>query len=293
MTTAQSGQQSGQEFDPVAYKRTTRDQWDGAAVAWDEWGGVLEEWLGPATEVMLDLAGVGAGARVLDVAAGAGGQTVAAARRAGPAGRVLATDISAGILARADRRLAEAGLANAATRVMDGEDIAVEPGHYDAVVSRLGLIYFPDRQRALHSMREALRPGGRVAVVVYAPAELNGFFSVPVAIIRRAAGLGPPLPGQPGPFSLAADGALAGELAAAGFSDTEVREVDAPLRLPTAADCLRFERESFGALHQMLAALPEADREAAWAEVGEALRQFDGADGFAAPCRLLVGAGTR
>jgi len=177
--------------------------------------------------------------------------------------------------------------------VMDGEDIAVEPGHYDSVISRLGLIYFPDRQRALGGMRAALRPGGRVAVMVYATAELNGFFSVPVSIIRRAAGLGAPLPGQPGPFSLSADGALAGELAAAGFTGIEVREVDAPLRLPSSADGLRFERESFGALHQMLAALPEAGREAAWAEVGEALRQFDGADGWAAPCRLLVGAGTR
>jgi SAM-dependent methyltransferase len=254
---------------------------------------VLEEWLGPATELMLDLAGVKAGSRVLDVAAGAGGQTVTAARRVGASGRVLATDISAGILARADRRLAEAGLANVATRVMDGEDIAVEPGHYDSVISRLGLIYFPDRQRALGGMRAALRPGGRVSVMVYATAELNGFFSVPVSIIRRAAGLGAPLPGQPGPFSLSADGVLAAELAAAGFTGIEVREVDAPLRLPSSADGLRFERESFGALHQMLAALPGAGREAAWAEVGEALRQFDGADGWAAPCRLLVGAGTR
>jgi SAM-dependent methyltransferase len=295
VTGEQAAQQfeAAQQFDPAAYRRTTRDQWDGAAAAWDEWGGVLEDWLGPATGVMLDLAGVAAGSRVLDVAAGAGGQTVAAARRVGASGRVLATDISAGILARADRRLAAAGLANAATRVMEGEDLAVEPGYYDAVISRLGLIYFPDRLRALRGMREALRPGGRVAVVVYAAAGLNGFFSVPVSIIRRAAGLGPPLPGQPGPFSLSGDGVLAGELAGAGFSGVEVREVDAPLRLPAAAECLRFERESFGALHQMLAALPEADREAAWAQVGEALRQFDGPDGFCAPGRLLVGAGTR
>lgn len=297
MTTAQSGEAApgpAQQFDPVAYKRTTRDQWDNVAEAWDAWGGVLEEWLGPATEIMLDLAGVTAGSRVLDVGAGAGGQTVVAARRVGPSGRVLATDISAGILAMADRRLAEAGVAGvAATRVMDGEDIAVERGHYDAVISRVGLIFFPDRQRALAGMRDALRPGGRASFVVYATADVNGFFSVPVSIIRRAAGLGPPLPGQPGPFSLGADGALAAELAAAGFSGIEVREVDAPLRLRSWQECLRFERESFGALHQMLAALPEAAREAAWAEVGEALRQFDGPDGFAGPCRLLVGAGTR
>ena len=284
---------TAQQLDPVAYKGTTRDQWDNAAAAWDAWGPTLEEWLDEATATMLDLAGVASGSRVLDVAAGAGGQSVAAARRAGPQGRVLATDISAGILALAQRRFDQAGLANAATRVMDGENLAVAEGHYDAVINRLGLIYFPDRAAALGSARHALRPGGRLAAVVYAAAADNGFFSVPVSIIRRCAGLGPPLPGQPGPFSLGGDGVLEQELYAAGFTDVQVRVIDAPLRLPSAADCLRFERESFGALHQMLSGLPGSERQAAWDEVGAALRQFEGADGFTGPCRLLVGAGTR
>ena len=282
-----------QQFDPVTYKTTTRDQWDAAAQAWDAWGPTLEFWLGEATELMLDLGQLAKGSRVLDVAAGAGGQSVAAARRVGSDGRVLATDISAGILAYAQHRFSENGLANATTRPMDGEDLAIEAEHFDAVISRLGLIYFPDRQRALGGMRAALRPGGRVAVMVYATAELNGFFSVPVSIIRRRAHLGPPLAGQPGPFSLGSPGVLAAELADAGFRDIEVRDIDAPLRLASAAECLRFERESFGALHQMLSGLPEAEREAAWAEVGEALTAFEGPGGFTGPCRLFVAAGTR
>ena len=68
-------------FDPDKFKATTREQWQEAAAAWDRWGPTLESWLGPATEAMLDAAGVSPGARVLDVAAGAGGQTLAAARR--------------------------------------------------------------------------------------------------------------------------------------------------------------------------------------------------------------------
>ena len=87
-----------QQFDPAAFKSTTRDQWDQAAAAWDAWGPTLEAWLANATATMLDLAWVTGGAQVLDVAAGAGGQSVLAARRVGPQGRVLATDISAGIL---------------------------------------------------------------------------------------------------------------------------------------------------------------------------------------------------
>src|SRR3954468_528290 len=99
-------------FDPVAYKTTTRAQWEQAADAWHRWAPTLEAWLGPATELMLDLAAVAGGSRVLDVAAGAGGQTLAAARRVGPGGHVLATDISSNILAYAEHSAREAGLGN-------------------------------------------------------------------------------------------------------------------------------------------------------------------------------------
>jgi hypothetical protein len=68
-------------FDPTAYKTTTRAQWDDAAGAWHAWGPTLEDWLGEATTLMLDAAGIHIGSAVLDVAAGAGGQTLDAARR--------------------------------------------------------------------------------------------------------------------------------------------------------------------------------------------------------------------
>jgi len=280
-------------FDPVQYKETTREQWQETAEAWDRWGPTLEEWLGEATEVMLDLAGVGPGGRVLDVAAGAGGQSIAAARRVGPAGVVLATDISSRILEYAERQASAAGLANIATKTMDGEEIDVEEGFYDAVISRVGLIYFPDQQAALMGMLRALKPRGRVAAIVYSTAERNDFFSIPVSIIRRRAQLPPPAPGQPGPFSLGADGVLPAAFERAGFRDVETRIVAAPLRMPSAAECVRFERESFGALHQMLAGLDDAGRDAAWEEIERELVRYEGPQGFEAPCELLVAAGTK
>jgi SAM-dependent methyltransferase len=280
-------------FDAAAYKTTTRAQWDSAAEAWHRWGPTLESWLGDATETMLDLAGVAPGSRVLDVAAGAGGQTVVAARRAGPNGAVLATDISPEILRYVESEASRLGLTNIAVREMDGEHLAVDVGVYDAVISRVGLIYFPDRRGALRGILDALRPGGRFATVTYSTPEANAFFSVPVGIIRRAAQLPPPVPGQPGPFSLGAPGVLAGELTDAGFVDVEVRTVAAPLVLPSAADCLRFERESFGALHQMLSGVDEEDREAVWEEIGRELARFEGPDGFVGPCELLVAGGRR
>jgi SAM-dependent methyltransferase len=278
-------------FDPQQYKTTTRTQWQDAAEAWHRWGPVIEDWLGPATERMLDAAGVGPGSRVLDVAAGAGGQTLAAARRVGPVGHVLATDIAPAILEYAAKAASEAGLTNVRTQELDGERLAVDRA-YDAVISRVGLIYFPDQQGALAGMRSALRPGGRLSAVVYSTADRNGFFAVPVGIIRRRAQLPPPAPGQPGPFSLGGPGVAERALVEAGFRDVAVETVPSPLRMRSSAECVAFERESFGALHQMLSGLPALEREAAWAEIETALAEFDGPDGFVGPCEMLVVSGT-
>jgi SAM-dependent methyltransferase len=278
-------------FDPGAYKRTTREQWQTAAEPWYRWGPTLDDWLAEATELMLDMAQVGPGSRVLDVAAGAGGQTVSAARRAGPEGAVLATDISENILDFAARRALDEGLSNVATRVMDGEALEVEPGSFDAVISRVGFIYFPDQQAAFAGMRRALKPGGRLAGVVYSTPEENGFFSIPVSIIRRRAALPAPLPGQPGPFSFGAPGAIEAVYRDAGFADVEVRRVPAPLRMSSAAECVRFERESFGALHQMIGSLSESERADVWSEIEQELSQFETAHGFEGPCELIVSVG--
>ncbi len=280
-------------FDPAAFKATTRTQWQAAAEAWHRWGPFLGDWLGDATETMLDLAHVQTGSRVLDVAAGAGEQSLRAARRVGVSGRVLATDIAPNLLELAAADAAAEGLGQVETLEIDGEALHTLPANsFDAAVSRVGLIYFPDQQQALSGMIHASRPGGRVSVVSYSTPERNAFFSIPVRIIRSRAQLPPPLPGQPGPFSLGADGVLADTLTKAGLHDIEVVAVPSPVRLPSTAECVRFERESFGALHQMMSSLSAEEQDQTWQEIEEELAQFEGASGFEGPCEMLVGAGT-
>ena len=142
-------------------------------------------------------------------------------------------------------------------------------------------------------MRRALKPGGRVAAIVYTTAEQNAFFSLPVSIIRRRAQLPPPLPGQPSPFSLGVPGVLEEAYRQAGFRDIETRVVAAPLHMSSAEECVRFERESFGALHQMLSGIDEAELPSVWEEIATALRQFETTDGFVGPCQMLVAVGTK
>jgi len=280
-------------FDPIAHKVTTRAVWQEAAEAWHRWGPTFGRWLGPATELMLDMAGVRGGSRVLDIAAGAGEQTLVAARRVGPAGFVLATDIAPNILALAAEEARQAGLTQVETREMDAEQLDLDESVFDAAISRLGVMFFPDRHKALSGIRRVLKTGGSLAVIVFSTADKNPFLAIPIATIRQRAQLPPPWPGQHSLFSLGDSGVLEAVYRQAGYRNVQVQAVSAPLRLTSAAECARLEREAFGALHALLSGLNESDREAVWQEIEAALCRFEANNGFEAPCEVLVGAGTK
>ncbi len=281
------------QFDPVKYKNTTHDQWQAAAEAWFRWSPTLNKWLGPATERMLEMAGINTGHRVLDIAAGAGEQSITTAKKVGAEGYVLATDISSNILEYAKQMARQAGVSNMETKVMDGENLTIEDETFDAVISRVGLIYFPDQQRALKEMLRVLKPGGKMAAIVYSTPEKNKFFSVPVSIIRNRAKLPPPLPGQPGPFSLGAEGIIEKVFLQAGFINVKAEIVDSPLLLPSAKECVQFEKESFGALHQMMSGLSATEKESVWEEIERELQKFETENNFIGPCEMLVAVGEK
>jgi hypothetical protein len=114
-----------------------------------------------------------------------------------------------------------------------------------------------------------------------------------VSIIRRRVQLPPPAPGQPGLFSLGGPGVLEDAFRQAGFREVGSQAVPAPLRMEHAQDCVRFERESVGALHQMLAGVTPTQREEAWQEISTELARFDGSGGFEGPCELIVAWGVK
>jgi ubiquinone/menaquinone biosynthesis C-methylase UbiE len=281
------------QFDAVKYKKTTHDQWQAAAAAWYRWSPTLNKWLGEATEKMLEMAGITSGHHVLDIAAGAGEQSITTAKKVGVTGHVLATDISSNILDYAKQMAQQAGVNNIETKVMDGENLTLEDETFDAVISRVGLIYFPDQQKALKEMLRVLKPGGKVAAIVYSTPEKNKFFSVPVSIIRNRAKLPPPLPGQPGPFSLGAEGIIEKVFSQAGFKNVKSELVDSPLLFQSANECVQFEKESFGALHQMMSSLSDSEKESVWDEIERELQKFETENGFIGPCEMLVAVGEK
>jgi SAM-dependent methyltransferase len=242
---------------------------------------------------MLVMAGLETGARVLDLASGAGSQTLQAARRVGPQGHVVASDIADTMLHHVRENARAAGLTNVTTLAGAAEDLDVAAESYDAVICRLGLMLFAAPAKALAVVRHALNPGGKVAVVVFTTPAANPFMAQPMQILLRHAGKTPPAPGQPGIFALGAPGVLEQLLAHSGFVGAGQRVVAVPLRMPSAAEALAMMQEAFGAYRAVVSDSPEGVREAAWTEVAKTLRTFETPTGFVAPAEVLVAAGAR
>jgi len=280
--------------DPQAFKTAVRAQWDRSAQGWNEHTSEIRAWLRQATDAMLDMAGIGPGASVLDVAAGAGDQTLDIAQRVGPTGRVLATDLSPAILALAQKNARQAGFNHVQTLVADGEALPVEPASFDAVVCRLGLMFFPDPLQGLRAMHRALRQGGGICTLVFSRPDRNPCLGILMATALKHAGQPARDPFQPGGLlSLGQPGQLDALFRAAGFQNIASTALEAPFRLPTARHYLDFVRASASPIQHILSRLSPEAADAAWSEMEQRLGIFTTSEGWVGPNELLLTAARR
>ena len=241
---------------------------------------------GPATELMLDLAEVRPGSRVLDVAAGTGDQTLMAAQRVGPAGYVLATDISASMLKLAAEAAREAGLTNVETRFMDAENIDLDADSFNAAICQLGLFLFSNPANALREMRRVVRPGGKVAALVFSTAEKNPYQGITLGVARRFGSKLLPL------FSLGETDVLENTFKESGLLNVTVRPVSFRRHYSSTAEMIRRLKEG-ALLRAPIEKLGEAERQKAWAEIERQMSRLEGPNGVEMPGEFLIGAGTK
>jgi SAM-dependent methyltransferase len=185
------------------------------------------------------------------------------------------------------------GLTNVETRVVDAENLPLDADSFDAVICRIALMLFPNPANALSEMRRVVKPGGKVAVIVFSAIEKNPYHEIPLGIIRRLGNIPPPAPGEPWMFALGDPLALEDLYKQAGFLNVLVRALPIQRHFPSAADAIRHMRSSSLDLRELMSRLNDTDRELAWAEIGQKLRKFEGPNGFEAPGEVLIGVGTK
>lgn len=267
-------------------------QWNSTAPGWLKWEPVHNRMLAAATQELLDQAGVAEGGRVIDIATGAGDQALAAARRVGPAGYVLATDISPVMLEFVAEQARAADLAHIMTHACAADDLPRDHAPFDSAICRLGLMLMPNPAAVVAAVRDVLRPGGRLSGLVMASPSANPFYVALPSILRRHANKPAPASG-PGFFALADRAVLTGLFTGAGLTDVTITTFDAAYTLPSIDDVLAMIQEAFGAVRGIIADQPRSTQDAAWAEVRTALGQWMTPDGFAAPTQFHIASGRK
>ncbi len=273
-------------------KHENESIWDSAAPGWAKWESALMGAATEATEQMLDAANVEMGMKVLDLACGAGSQTIQAAKRVGPTGRVVANDIAKKMLIFAKSNAADAGLTNVETLHGPAEDLSESGLRVDAATCRLGLMLFQSPQDALAAVQSVLVENGRLAVLVVASPQDNLLFSKTMMIALKHAGKTPPPPGSPGLFALSDPARLENLFQAAGYIDTRVEQVVARMSIASVGDALTMMQEAFGAYRAVLADLDDEKRDVAWTEIRHCIGQFSGQGGVNADMTFLLASGT-
>jgi ubiquinone/menaquinone biosynthesis C-methylase UbiE len=247
--------------DTSQFKEAVRDQWTHAADAWSTWHPKFSEMSRDVTQLICEAAQLRPGLSVLDLAGGTGEPGLTAATLVAPDGIVTCTDFVPGMVATAEANAKKAGLTNMKFQQVDAEDIPFGDATFDRVISRFGVMFMPQTQRALGEMRRVLKPGGRAAFTVWQTVPQNPWFGDINKLLLERGITQPPPPGMPSPFRFGESGSLPRELSEAGFKDVQEKPHKIDWAWPGSPDeYLGFVQETFPAWRRGLEAADESTR---------------------------------
>ncbi len=275
----------------MSAKNSDRDMaayWDRAGRVWVEHQALLDRIMAPIAQAVVDAAGPVNGGTVLDIGCGSGATTFMAAWRTGPTGRAVGVDISPALVELARRRAGEDGVEGVEFLLADAQTHAFEPA-FDTMVSRFGVMFFPDPVAAFANLRTALKPGGKLAFAAWRSPEENPLSQVP---LQAAAPFLPETPkfekDAPGRFAFADQGRVRGILAEAGWREIEIAPLDT--EAPLSFDELLTMSLRVGPLNPILKDADEDLRDTVWDAVAIALEPYvkDGVAQMTSACWLVT-----
>lgn len=238
-------------------KQREFDSWSSVASGWRKHDESLRRNTAEVTARMLDLAHLGTGHKLLDLACGTGEPAIPAALRVGPTGYVAASDLVEEMVAFAREKAAVQGLSNIEFRVADAEHLPLNPGSVDAVTIRWGMMFMPDPLAALGNAHRALMPDGCIVVANWAGPDKNPWASVALSVMKRHVEIPPPAPGATGLYSFADPARCSAMLAEVGFRDVAVESLEVPvIDVADGTEYFTWVREMAGPIASIYARLP-------------------------------------
>jgi SAM-dependent methyltransferase len=270
-------------MEPDDYRRTSYETWEAMAPGWERRREYIWETSRAVSEWMVRELAPGRSDMVLELGAGPGDTGFAAAAVLGERGRLISTDFSPDMVEVARHRGAELGHRNVDYRVMDAERIQLESDSVDGVLCRFGYMLMANPVAALAETRRVLRPGGRLALAVWAAAERNPWAAIGGRMLVERGHMPPPEPEAPGVFSMGSEERTRALLEGAGFTDARIEEIPVRFAFSDVDDYVSFAAETAGPFAMVIRGLSESERETIKAQLGEAFVPFVSEGGYELP----------
>jgi len=270
-------------------------EWRESAHYWQKHAFTIRTMFSPITEALIEDADIVAGDVVLDVAGGAGEPSLTIAERVGPTGSVMYTDVVAEMVTAAQSEAQRHGVTNVAFRQCAADSLPFESNTFDAVVCRLGAMFFPDPLAALREMLRVTQREGTLALAVWGKSDLNPFsYLITDVVARYFEPAAPADPNAPDAFRFAEPGSLARILADAGAVAVKQCEFKFHIAAPISPkEFWEMRSEISGTLREKLATLSTLQADSLAQEAQDAVRHFFSNNEMSIPAQMIIVTGRK
>ena len=265
-------------------------EWRESAFYWQKHLATIRTMFQPVTQALIEELDITEGEAVLDVAGGSGEPSLTIAERVGPTGLVTCTDVVAEMVTAAQTEAQRLGRANITFRQCSAESLPFEDNSFDAVVSRLGVMFFPDPLAALREMLRVTKRKRAIALAVWGKSDLNPFSYLITNVVARYSDVPAPAdPNAPGAFRFGEPGSLAKVFVDAGAADVKERVLSFHIAAPISPEQFwEMRSETSGTLREKLATLSPLQADSLAHEVQDAVRPFFPNNQMSIPAQMII-----
>lgn len=270
------------------------DEWRENAKYWTKHSGTIRTMFSSLTQALIEHAGIHEGQSVLDVAGGAGEPSLTIADTVGPTGAVTCTDAVPEMVDAAQNEAQRRGIRNVQFQVCSADSLPFPDNSFDVVVSRLGVMFFPDSLAAVRELLRVTKPAGSLAFAVWGKSDLNPFCYLVSRVMDQHIQEPAADPDAPGAFRFAEPGKLAAVMTSAGLVDVVERVIKFDIAAPISApEFWAMRSQTSDTLRNKLAKLPADERAEVTSEIEQAVSEFFPANQMKFPAQMIIVTGKK